>query len=270
MYKTEPEKIDELERSVKDMRAKLEEAKRLRDMGPAEGAPATAAGIKKVVGEQTTALGDQLESLREQQAAIEAQADALKQLENCGDHASLVEFFEKQGLSHEQLQRGLAGDADAMFAELHEKERSKQSADEAKANDALKVAEQLQSVLSGGELPEVPAPPADDPPPVEPPKAPEAPEILMPDVFQRQPTATDKTLVVTVSLPGVKKGSTKLDISESQIRLFAPAPPRPDGRAAEYRLNAKLARRVLSDQAKAKWKSKAEQLVVTIPTLAGH
>ena len=38
----------------------------------------------------------------------------------------------------------------------------------------------------------------------------------------------------------------------------------------EYRLNAKLARRVLSDQAKAKWKSKAEQLVVTIPTLAGH
>ena len=153
---------------------------------------------------------------------------------------------------------------------MYEKERSKQSADEAKANDALKVAEQLQSVLSGGELPEVPAPPADDPPPVEPPKAPEAPEILMPDVFQRQPTATDKTLVVTVSLPGVKKGSTKLDISESQIRLFAPAPPRPDGRAAEYRLNAKLARKVLADAAKAKWRGKAQQLVITIPTAADN
>ena len=68
---------------------------------------------------------------------------------------------------------------------------------------------------------------------------------------------------------GVAKGATKLDISESDIRLYAPAPPR-GGRDREYRLNAKLARRVLSDQAKAKWKSKAEQLVVTIPTLAGH
>ncbi|KAH8087555.1 hypothetical protein JL720_6864 [Aureococcus anophagefferens] len=82
-----------------------------------------------------------------------------------------------------------------------------------------------------------------------------APEILMPDVFQRQPTADDRNLVVTVSLPGVAKGATKLDISESDIRLYAPAPPR-GGRDREYRLNAKLARRVLSDQAKAKWKSR--------------
>ncbi|EGB11455.1 hypothetical protein AURANDRAFT_61911 [Aureococcus anophagefferens] len=154
-----------------------------------------------------------------------------------------------------------------MFAQLAETEKATETDGERKSREALALADQLEQVLGDDEPPVAAAPPAAPAPP--PPPPPLAPEILMPDVFQRQPTADDRNLVVTVSLPGVAKGATKLDISESDIRLYAPAPPR-GGRDREYRLNAKLARRVLSDQAKAKWKSKAEQLVVTIPTLAGH
>ena len=268
-YNSDPSKIDELEKNVKDVRLKLEEAKRLRDLAnaPPPQPGQVAKGIKKAVSSQSETLTDELAALQRQQASLDAQAAKLRQLEQCGDQAALLDFFAGEGLSHEQIQRGLTGDAEAMFAQLAETEKATETDGERKSREALALADQLEQVLGDDEPPVAAAPPAA--PAAPPPPPPLAPEILMPDVFQRQPTADDRNLVVTVSLPGVAKGATKLDISESDIRLYAPAPPR-GGRDREYRLNAKLARRVLSDQAKAKWKSKAEQLVVTIPTLAGH
>ncbi|KAK7242398.1 hypothetical protein SO694_00012492 [Aureococcus anophagefferens] len=231
-YNSDPSKIDELEKNVKDVRLKLEEAKRLRDLAntPPPQPGQVAKGIKKAVSSQSETLTDELAALQRQQASLDAQAAKLRQLEQCGDQAALLDFFAGEGLSHEQIQRGLTGDAEAMFAQLAETEKATETDGERKSREALALADQLE---------------------------------------QRQPTADDRNLVVTVSLPGVAKGATKLDISESDIRLWRPR-RRAAARDREYRLNAKLARRVLSDQAKAKWKSKAEQLVVTIPTLAGH
>ena len=65
----------------------------------------------------------------------------------------------------------------------------------------------------------------------------------------------------------VAKGAAQLDVSGTHLRLFAPLPPGKDGRAREFRLNAKLARQVAADEARAKWRSKASQLVVTIPVV---
>lgn len=286
-YQKDPSKVDELERSVKAMRAQLEEAKQVRDAGARAGSElcdnlakakeaatpdSIARGIKNVVGQQTDTLKEELEQLRQQSAELNAEADRLKQLEDCGDEASLLRYFQDQGMSMEQIQRGLSGDASAMMEELHAKDKEARRKAEKKSADAMRFADTLNTVVTSGELPQeasqeapqVPRPePHHEPTPPQPPKT----EILMPDCFQRKATATDKHLIVTVSLPGVAKGGAKLDISETHCRVFAPAPDR-DGRAREYRLNAKLAQKVMADGAKAKWKSKLEQLIITIPTLA--
>ena len=76
----------------------------------------------------------------------------------------------------------------------------------------------------------------------------------------------DESLVVTVTLPGCSSRDAKLDVSETHLRLYAPAPPQ-NGRAREYRLNAPLSRRVRSEEARAKWSKKLSALVVTIPVV---
>ena len=72
--------------------------------------------------------------------------------------------------------------------------------------------------------------------------------------------------MVTVTLPGCSSRDTKLDVSETHLRLYAPAPSE-HGRAREYRLNAPLSRRVRSEEARAKWSKKLSALVVTIPVV---
>ena len=86
--------------------------------------------------------------------------------------------------------------------------------------------------------------------------------MLQPDAAQRK-TAED--LVVTIDLPGVPKGAAKLDVSVSQLRIFAPAPPPADGRPREFRLTLTLVKKVRSAQARATFRSTAQQPVVTLP-----
>ena len=96
-----------------------------------------------------------------------------------------------------------------------------------------------------------------------PPPAPTPPLVMQPDCAQKR---ADDSLVVTVTLPGCSSRDTKLDVSETHLRLYAPAPSQ-NGRAREYRLNAPLSRRVRSEEARAKWSKKLSALVVTIPVV---
>ena len=71
---------------------------------------------------------------------------------------------------------------------------------------------------------------------------------------------------VVVIEAGCSSRDTKLDVSETHLRLYAPAPSE-HGRAREYRLNAPLSRRVRAEEARAKWSKKLSALVVTIPVV---
>ena len=180
----------------------------------------------------------------------------LDQLQSCGDEKSLLEFFQRQGLSEDELRRGLGGDASGLVNDMTEKHRKDNAEKDQRTQDVCDVADQLSRVLKGDEV-EVEAP-------VAPPKPkPTPPLVMQPDCAQQR---ADESLVVTVTLPGCSSRDAKLDVSETHLRLYAPAPPQ-NGRAREYRLNAPLSRRVRSEEARAKWSKKLSALVVTIPVV---
>ena len=117
----------------------------------------------------------------------------------------------------------------------------------------------MSRVLKGDKVEE----PVVEPPKPPSPEKPKPPLVMQPDCAQQR---ADESLVVTVTLPGCSSRDAKLDVSETHLRLYAPAPPQ-NGRAREYRLNAPLSRRVRSEEARAKWSKKLSALVVTIPVV---
>ena len=198
-----------------------------------------------------------MKKMQDEQRAIEAQMRQLDQLQSCGDEKSLLEFFQRQGLSEDQLRRGLGGDASGLVNDMTEKHRKDNEAADQRTQDVCDVADQLSRVLKGDQV-EVEAPA--EPPKPKPPPAPTPPLVMQPDCAQKR---ADDSLVVTVTLPGCSSRDAKLDVSETHLRLYAPAPPQ-NGRAREYRLNAPLSRRVRSEEARAKWSKKLSALVVTM------
>ena len=184
----------------------------------------------------------------------------LDQLQSCGDEQSLLEIFQRQGLSEDQLRRGLGGDASGLVNDMTEKHRQDNAEKDQRTQDVCDVADQLSRVLKGDTV-EVEAPVEPPKPPS--PQKPKPPLVLQPDCAQQR---ADESLVVTVTLPGCSSRDAKLDVSETHLRLYAPAPPQ-NGRAREYRLNAPLSRRVRSEEARAKWSKKLSALVVTIPVV---
>lgn len=266
MHKKDPEALDQMEREVKATRRRLEEVKRLRDAAqqPGPSGDAAAASIAGNIQTKRKAMKSDIRKMRDQQADIEQQMRQLDQLQSCGDEKSLLEFFQKQGLTEEQLRRGLGGDATGLVDDLSAEHTLRHADDDKKTQQVCDVADQLSRVLRGEDAPppavveEAPSPP--------PPPKPLPLLMVQPDCSQKRPTATDASLVVTVTLPGCRARDAKLDVSETHLRLYAPAPAL-NGRAREYRLNAPLARRVRSEEAHAKWNKKASALVVTIPVV---
>ena len=205
-------------------------------------------------------MKNDMKKMQDEQRAIEEQMRQLDQLQSCGDEKSLLEFFQRQGLSEDQLRRGLGGDASGLVNDMTEKHRKENAAADRRTQDVCDVADQLSRVLKGDHV-EVAAPA--EPPKPKPPPAPTPPLVMQPDCAQKR---SDDSLVVTVTLPGCSSRDTKLDVSETHLRLYAPAPSE-NGRAREYRLNAPLSRRVRSEEARAKWSKKLSALVVTIPVV---
>ncbi len=260
LHREDPRALDQMEAEVKATRIRLEEAKRLREAASKPRGEKAAASIQDNIKSRRKEMKADMAKMQDEQRAIEAQMRQLDQLQSCGDEKSLLEFFQRQGLSEDQLRRGLGGDASGLVSDLSEKHREANAASDARTQDVCEVADQLSRVLKGDQV-EVEAP-AEAPKP-KPPPAPTPPLVVQPACAQPR---CAESLVVTVSLPGCSSRDAKLDVSETHLRLYAPAPSE-HGRAREYRLNAPLSRRVRAEEARAKWSKKLSALVVTIPVV---
>ena len=261
LHRQDPQALDQMEAEVKATRIRLEEAKRLREAASKPGGERAAASIQDNIKSRRKEMKDDMKKMQDEQRAIEEQMRQLDQLQSCGDEKSLLEFFQRQGLSEDQLRRGLGGDASGLVNDMTEKHRKENAEADQRTQNVCDVADQLSRVLKGDQV-EVEAPV--EPPKPKPPPAPTPPLVMQPDCAQKR---ADDALVVTVTLPGCSSRDAKLDVSETHLRLYAPAPPSENGRAREYRLNAPLSRRVRSEEARAKWSKKLSALVVTIPVV---
>lgn len=284
LHKEDPSKLDQLERELKEMRLQAERAKAA---AATEGASSSAAAAatptasvlrgRLKTGEGT--LRDELGSLEKHKEELREQERRLEQLAACGDERSLLEFFAEQGMTPEDMQRAMSGDAEAALADVVD--RKPADAHAQRAEGVVQLAETLQRVVKGEEVDDKPAvgrvehrgppePPKDDAPTAGPPAPPKPPRkvIVQPAVAQRQPTASDPALIVTISLPELASAAeAKLDIAESTIRLSAPL-PRAGETDREYMVNVPLKRRVDAKRAVARWKAKRHDLVITLPTSA--
>ena len=245
---------------VKATRIRLEEAKKLREAASKPGGEKAAASIQENIKHRRKEMKNDMKKMQDEQRAIEEQMRQLDQLQSCGDEKSLLEFFQRQGLSEDQLRRGLGGDASGLVNDMTEKHRKDNAEKDQRTQNVCDVADQLSRVLKGDKVAvEAPVEPPKPPSP----QKPKPPLVMQPDCAQQR---RDESLVVTVTLPGCSSRDAKLDVSETHLRLYAPAPPQ-NGRAREYRLNAPLSRRVRSEEARAKWSKKLSALVVTIPVV---
>merc|ERR1712216_852768 len=209
---------------VKATRIRLEEAKKLREAASKPGGEKAAASIQDNIQSRRREMKNDMAKMQDEQRAIEAQMRQLDQLQSCGDEKSLLEFFQRQGLSEDQLRRGLGGDASGLVNDMTEKHRKDNEAADQRTQNVCDVADQLSRVLKGDQV-AVEAP-VEAPKP-KPPPAPTPPLVMQPDCAQRR---CDDSLVVTVTLPGCSSRDAKLDVSETHLRLYAPAPSQ-NGRA---------------------------------------
>ena len=260
LHAKDPKALDQMEAEVKATRMRLEEAKKLREAASKPGGERAAASIQDNIRNRRKEMKNDMKKMQDEQRAIEEQMRQLDQLQSCGDEKSLLEFFQRQGLSEDQLRRGLGGDASGLVNDMTEKHRKDNAAADQRTQNVCDVADQLSRVLKGDPV-AVEAPV--EPPKPTPPPPPTPPLVMQPDCAQQR---ADDSLVVSVTLPGCSSRDAKLDVSETHLRLYAPAPPQ-NGRAREYRLNAPLSRRVRSEEARAKWSKKLSALVVTIPVV---
>ena len=260
LHAKDPQALDQMEAEVKATRIRLEEAKRLREAASKPGGEKAAASIQDNIKHRRKEMKNDMKKMQDEQRAIEEQMRQLDQLQSCGDEKSLLEFFQRQGLSEDQLRRGLGGDASGLVNDMTEKHRKDNAEKDQRTQDVCDVADQLSRVLKGDQVTvEAPVEPPKPPSP----QKPTPPLVMQPDCAQQR---ADDALVVTVTLPGCSSRDAKLDVSETHLRLYAPAPSE-HGRAREYRLNAPLSRRVRSEEARAKWSKKLSALVVTIPVV---
>ena len=260
LHQKDPKALDQMEAEVKATRMRLEEAKRLREAASKPGGEKAAASIQDNIQSRRREMKNDMKKMQDEQRAIEEQMRQLDQLQSCGDEKSLLEFFQRQGLSEDQLRRGLGGDASGLVNDMTEKHRKDNAEKDQRTQNVCDVADQLSRVLKGDKVAvEAPVEPPKPPSP----QKPKPPLVMQPDCAQQR---RDESLVVTVTLPGCSSRDAKLDVSETHLRLYAPAPPQ-NGRAREYRLNAPLSRRVRSEEARAKWSKKLSALVVTIPVV---
>ncbi|KAJ8614573.1 hypothetical protein CTAYLR_004939 [Chrysophaeum taylorii] len=233
LYREEPGNLDKLERELRDLRTKASATRR----------EASTAALKRGMAEQSKELRRELEKIKKQEAKMRETEEKLQQLADMGDEKSVIEFFEKQGMSRDDLRRALTGDPRGALQGI---QMPQVDVDE----KAVEFADSLYRVVKGEE--EV----VEYGPPPPPPKT-----ITQPDFWQREPTQDDPHVVVTIKLPKLDSAKeADLDVAPKHIHFKAPI----DYKEA-YMLSVPLKRRVRADEATASWKAKRHELQVTIP-----
>lgn len=246
LYRDDPAQFAKMENGLAALKASALQAKKKTEASSSQK-------IKSAIDAKESALRQELESLKAHQASIRAQEEKLQQLTSAGDEASIIRFFEEQGMSPDELRRALTGDAAGAIEDLSTRQPKE---DKAQADQALELADNLSRVLGGQEVAAPEEPTLHYGPENKP-----QPHVVQPDVWQRQPTPSDQRLIVTVCLPKLENAKeAELDIACKHLRLTARID---DGH--QYMLSIPLKKRIQPNEAKAKWSRKARQLEIALP-----
>lgn len=246
LYRDEPAQFAKMESELAALKASALKAK--------EKAQASSSQkMKSTIKANESALRHELESLKAHQSSLQAQAKKLQQLTSAGDEASIIRFFKEQGMSPDDLRRALTGDAAGAIQDLSTRQPKEENA---KADQALELADNLSRALGGQEVAAPEEPTLHYGPENKP-----QPQIVQPDVWQRQPTPSDQRLIVTVCLPKLESAKeAELDIAYKHIRLTAKIDD-----SQQYMLSIPLRKRIQPNEAKAKWSRKTRQLEIALP-----
>ena len=176
--------------------------------------------VKKTLNAQADVMRNELERLRLEQEKMDAKQ---KELASAGDGASILKFFESQGLSREDMQRMMGGNSDDTKAVIEQAQKIdvKLDADKEKQIETtLRVAEEISAVVTGDEETLKEKTQKIDNEKQEKREESTIAQIIIPEYVQKLEKKNE--LVITVKLPRLSSAQNcLLDVSETQFRLRA-------------------------------------------------
>ena len=260
IQKEKPEEIEKMKLELERMKSEALKAKQNLHTNKKNGSKA----VRKTLNAQADVMRNELERLRLEQEKMDAKQKELERLASAGDGASILKFFESQGLSREDMQRMMGGNSDDTKAVIEKAQKIdvKLDADKEKQIETtLRVAEEISAVVTGDEetLKEKTQNINND-------KQEESSitQIIIPEYVQKIRKKKNE-LVITVKLPRLSSAQNcLLDVSDTQFRLRAKIESDTESNE-EYLLSFELKQRINAESTKAKWIKKDNALKVSLP-----
>ena len=109
LIKIQQEKPEAIQKMKEELEAMKINALKVKNNQKQSG---NAGDMKKTFNSQADVMRSELERLKKEQEKMDAKQKELEQLASAGDGASILKFFEAQGLSREDMQRMLGGNND--------------------------------------------------------------------------------------------------------------------------------------------------------------
>ena len=263
IQKEKPEEIEKMKLELERMKSEALKAKQNIRANSKSGSKA----VKKTLNAQADVMRNELERLRLEQEKIDAKQKELERLASAGDGASILKFFESQGLSREDMQRMMGGNSDDTKAVIEQAQKIdvKLDADKEKQIETtLAVAEEISAVVTGDEETLKEKTQKIDNEKQEKREESTIAEIIIPEYVQKIRKKKNE-LVITVKLPRLSSAQNcLLDVSETQFRLRAKIESDTDLRE-EYLLSFELKQRIDAESTKAKWIKSDNALKVSLP-----
>ena len=272
LIKIQQEKPEAIQKMKEELEAMKINALKVKNNQKQSG---NAGDMKKTFNSQADVMRSELERLKKEQEKMDAKQKELEQLASAGDGASILKFFEAQGLSREDMQRMLGGNNDDSKSVIEKAQKANVKLDpekEKQIEQSLQIAEEVSAIVTGDDkLVKQKAEEADEKR-----KAKEKEEqddrnnkivqIIIPEYIQKIRKKKNE-VVITVNLPKLNgPQNCLLDVSATTFRLRAEVIGDNDNsNKEEYFLNFELRQKVLADTTKAKWIKKDHSLKVTLP-----
>ena len=260
IQKEKPEEIEKMKLELERMKSEALKAKQNLHTNKKNGSKA----VRKTLNAQADVMRNELERLRLEQEKMDAKQKELERLASAGDGASILKFFESQGLSREDMQRMMGGNSDDTKAVIEKAQKVDVKLDEDKEKQietTLRVAEEISAVVTGDEetLKEKTQNINND-------KQEESSitQIIIPEYVQKIRKKKNE-LVITVKLPRLSSAQNcLLDVSDTQFRLRAKIESDTESNE-EYLLSFELKQRINAESTKAKWIKSDNALKVSLP-----
>ena len=263
VQKEKPEEIEKMKLELERMKIEALKAKQNLHAGNRNGSKA----VKKTLNAQADVMRNELERLRLEQEKMDAKEKELERLASAGDGASILKFFESQGLSREDMQRMMGGNSDDTkeVIEKAQKVDVKLAADKEKQIETtLRVAEEISAVVTGDEKTLKETSQKIDNEKQEKYEESSIAQIIIPEYLQKIRKKKNE-LVITVKLPRLSSAQNcLLDVSDTQFRLRAKIESDTDT-PEEYLLNFELKQQIDAKSTKAKWIKSDNALKVSLP-----